>query len=77
MIGAIAGDVIGSVYEGARPMPKTFPLLSTGSRFTDDSVLTVAVTSAVLHNADYGAALRSWARRYPYAGYGGSFIARK
>ena len=74
MIGAIAGDVIGSVYEGARPMPKTFPLLSTGSRFTDDSVLTVAIASPILHGGDYGTALNAEARTYPYAGYGSAFL---
>lgn len=74
MIGAIAGDVIGSVYEGWRPQPRTFPLFSSRSRFTDDSVLTIAIASAILHGEEYGPSLRTWARRYPHAGYGGSFI---
>ena len=73
MLGAIAGDVIGSVYEG-RPIKTTdFPLFSPRSRFTDDTVLTVAVAHALLHDGDYAATLKRFARRYPDAGYGGSF----
>jgi ADP-ribosylglycohydrolase len=41
MLGAIAGDVIGSVYE-VRPVKTTrFPLFQPLCRFTDDTVLTV------------------------------------
>lgn len=73
MIGAIAGDIIGSIHEGAAPQPKDFPLFVSGSRFTDDTVLTVAVASAILSGTDYGRSLRAWGRRYPGAGYGGWF----
>lgn len=74
MIGAIAGDVIGSVREGSPPQPKDFPLFVLRSRFTDDSVLTVAVASSVRKGIGYADSLRSWGRRYPRAGYGGMFI---
>lgn len=74
MLGAIAGDVIGSVYE-RRPVKTTdFPLFGKNNRFTDDTVLTVAVAQAILEEVDYATALQSFARRYPNAGYGGSFI---
>jgi len=73
VIGAIAGDIVGSIHEGAAPKPKDFPLFVPGSRFTDDTVLTVAVASAVLGGTDYGSSLRAWGRRYPGAGYGGWF----
>nr|WP_296748755.1 ADP-ribosylglycohydrolase family protein [Thioalkalivibrio sp.] len=73
MIGAISGDIIGSVHEGAAPQPKGFPLFVPGSRFTDDTVLTVAVASAVMAGTDYADSLRKWGRRYPRAGYGGWF----
>ena len=70
MIGAIAGDMIGSVYEQF-PIKKTdFPLFKSGSHFTDDTVLTIAVADAILSGEDYSASLRKWARRYPLAGYG-------
>jgi ADP-ribosylglycohydrolase len=73
MIGAISGDVIGSVHEGAPAKPKDFPLFAPGSTFTDDSVLTVAVASAIREGIEYGTSIRRWGRRYPYAGYGGWF----
>ena len=74
MIGALAGDIIGSIYE-ARPIKtKDFPLFSKRCRFTDDSVLTVAVAKAILDGAGYEDTVREIGRRYPNAGYGGSFI---
>lgn len=73
MIGAIAGDVIGSVHEGASPQPKDFPLFVAQSRFTDDTVLSVAVANAVRTGADFSASIRHWGRLYPNAGYGGWF----
>lgn len=73
MIGAIAGDIIGSVYEGAPAPGKDFPLFIPASRFTDDTVLTIAVAQAILDGEDYGSSLRKWGRRYPNAGYGGWF----
>ena len=75
MIGAITGDVIGSVYEGAPAREKDFPLFHQYATFTDDSVLTIAVASAIMEGADYAASLRLWGRRYPDAGYGPGFNA--
>lgn len=73
MLGAIAGDIIGSVHEG-RPSPGLdFPLFVTGSRFTDDTVLTLAIGHAARCGIPYAEALRRWGRRYPDAGYGGWF----
>jgi ADP-ribosylglycohydrolase len=74
MIGAISGDIIGSVYE-ARPIKtKDFPLFHPDCRFTDDSVLTIAVAGAILTDGDYRRWIREIGRRYPHAGYGGTFI---
>jgi len=73
MIGAIAGDIIGSVYEFGRTKSKDFPLFGPGSAFTDDSVLTVAVAQAILTDGDYKRAVLDFGRRYPDAGYGGFF----
>ena len=50
MIGAIAGDIIGSVYEGNPIKTKDFPLFHPFCRFTDGTVLTVAVAHAILNN---------------------------
>lgn len=75
MLGAIAGDIIGSVYEHAPIKTKDFPLFGPHSRFTDDTVLTVAVADAILSGRSYLDAVRDFGRRYPHAGYGGSFSA--
>ena len=49
MLGAIAGDIIGSVYEGRRCTHQgDFPLFDQFCHFTDDTVLTVAVAEAVM-----------------------------
>ncbi len=74
MLGSIAGDIVGSIFE-ARPVKTVdFPLFSAGSTFTDDTVLTIAVADAILSDGDYAGALRGFGSRYPAAGYGGSFF---
>lgn len=73
MIGAIAGDIIGSVYEHRPIKTKDFPLFDDRCTFTDDTVLTVAVAEAILSGGPYVDSVRRIGRRYPYAGYGGSF----
>jgi ADP-ribosylglycohydrolase len=73
MIGAIAGDIIGSVHEFHPIKTKTFSLFGNGNTFTDDTVLTVAVADAILTGWDYGVVIAEYAERYPKAGYGGSF----
>jgi len=74
MIGAIAGDIIGSVYEAHPIKTKAFPLFHPRCRFTDDTVLTVAIADAILNQCPYLEAVRAFGRRYPHAGYGVSFI---
>lgn len=73
MLGALVGDVVGSVYEWANHRSKTFPLFSPACMFTDDSVLTVALAEAILDGTDYAAVMRAYGKRYPSAGYGGMF----
>jgi ADP-ribosylglycohydrolase len=72
MIGAIAGDIIGSVYEHYPLKIKDFPLFQPQCRFTDDTVLTIA--KAILDDRNYLKAVWEIGRKYPHAGYGGSFI---
>jgi ADP-ribosylglycohydrolase len=73
MIGAIAGDIIGSIYEFRSWKSKDFPLLGDLCAFTDDSVLTVAMAKAILDGATYREVVRDLGRKYPYCGYGKSF----
>lgn len=73
MIGAIAGDIIGSRFEWNNIKTVDFHLFAKGCRFTDDSVLTVAVADSILSGTDYAIKLKEYYRRYPDAGYGGNF----
>ena len=76
MLGAIAGDVIGSIYEADNVKTPDFgPLFCEWSHPTDDSVLTCAVAEWVLRGAghDLPDRLKAWFREFPHAGYGMSF----
>ena len=73
MFGVIAGDIIGSVHEHGMLKSADFPLFDPLSRFTDDTVLTVATAHAILSGTSYERAYRDFGRQYPDAGYGGSF----
>lgn len=73
MIGAMAGDMVGSVYEAHPIKTKDFPLFHPAGRATDDTVLTVAVAAAILKDRNYGEEVWRIGNRYPNAGYGGGF----
>lgn len=73
MIGAIAGDIVGSVYEGRPIKTKDFPLFQSGSDFTDDTVLSVAVADVLLGNGSYAELYKRYFQRYPNRGFGASF----
>ncbi|GGA01953.1 hypothetical protein GCM10008018_55190 [Paenibacillus marchantiophytorum] len=87
MLGAVIGDVIGSVFEWHNVKSTEFQLYDRFTRFTDDTVLTVAIADAVLNKTkrsnrllDYYASkrlyaykLRQYAKWYPNAGYGQKF----
>ncbi|MGX8679946.1 MAG: ADP-ribosylglycohydrolase family protein [bacterium] len=83
MYGAILGDMIGSPYEFKRKtVRKDFPLFNKYSRFTDDTVMTIAVAEALMDTRgkiddDVKKAIiktmQKWGRKYPRAGYGGMF----
>jgi ADP-ribosylglycohydrolase len=74
MIGAIAGDVIGSVHEFARTKTKQFPLFGRDCEYTDDSVLSIALADQLLHGGSYVDYLHDYFHAYPGAGYGGMFL---
>ena len=65
MLGAIAGDMIGSVYEFENRRRKDFPLFTEATTFTDDTILSVAVADVLLHGSDYAKAFKSYYWRYP------------
>jgi ADP-ribosylglycohydrolase len=53
MIGAIIGDIIGSIYEAHNIKTTDFPLFDWRCTFTDDTVLTVALAESILYGEDY------------------------
>lgn len=73
MLGAIAGDVIGSEYEWVDIKQKDFELYSPRSTFTDDTVLTIAIADGLLNQKDYAVVLKEYGCAYPHAGYGNLF----
>lgn len=76
MIGAIIGDIVGSIYEWNNIKTKEFPLFKTNCFFTDDSVLTIAVADAIEKGGtkeDFIQSIKTFGRKYPNAGYGGNF----
>ena len=73
LLGALAGDLIGSVYEFNAPKHTHFRLFTPASRITDDSVLTLAVADAILSGKSYLECIHQYAQAYPNCGYGGFF----
>lgn len=76
MLGAIAGDVIGSVYESHPVKRRGFELFTPYPSWTEDTVMTVAVAQALLTGAPYAETFRALGREHPHAGYGGFFAHR-
>ena len=79
MLGALVGDIIGSVYEFANTKSTDFELFSKNSRFTDDSVMTLAVakwlTEDKAHTLQYLInCMQELGHLHPDTGYGGRFL---
>lgn len=78
MLGAIIGDIVGSTREWHNVKTEDFELLPQGSRFTDDTVMTLAVAKWLMDDPSHKAdslvrIMQDMGRRYPNAGYGGLF----
>ncbi len=81
MLGAIIGDIVGSIYEFNNHRSKDFILLDNKCYFTDDSVMTIAIAKALLESKkDYSDLsektvyyMQNIGRLYPSSGYGGNF----
>jgi ADP-ribosylglycohydrolase len=70
MLGAITGDIVGSVYEWNNIKTTEFELFSPKCFFTDDSILTIALADAILSARNYADVMREYYHRYPNGGYG-------
>ena len=78
MLGAIIGDIVGSVYELNSIKTKYFELFKPNCQFTDDTVMTCAVADAIMNGgseANLISSMKKYGRMYPHAGYGGNFRA--
>lgn len=80
MLGAIIGDMVGSVYEFANTKRTDFPFFSERSTYTDDSIMTVAVAAWLVSDKTHSHAVLenkmvNYAEEYPHpmGGYGGGF----
>ncbi len=78
MLGAIVGDIVGSIYEWNNIKTKDFPLFQDRCFFTDDTVMTCTVAEAVMNGGkreDFIRAMKKYGRMYPDSGYGTHFAA--
>ena len=83
MLGAIIGDIVGSIYEFDNIKTKDFELFDRECFFTDDTVMSIAVAEALLDTQPGDkedeirnklvVSMKKWGREYPHAGYGGHF----
>ena len=73
VLGAVAGDIIGSVYEFHPIKSMDFRLFGKRSEWTDDTVLTIAVAETLLTGRPYKETMREFALENSDAGFGGMF----
>ena len=78
MLGAIIGDIVGSIYEFNNIRTMKFPLFTDKNFFTDDTIMTLAVAEILQNgyvndNDKVIDTLKKWGRAYPDSGYGGRF----
>ncbi|MGN1375078.1 MAG: ADP-ribosylglycohydrolase family protein, partial [Prevotella sp.] len=78
MLGAIIGDIVGSTREWRNIKTEDFELVPNGSRFTDDTVMTLAVAEWLMTDPEHRqetlvSCMQQLGRKYPYAGYGKMF----
>ncbi|AEF85984.1 ADP-ribosylglycohydrolase family protein [Treponema primitia ZAS-2] len=73
ILGAIAGDVIGSTYEFSNVKSTDFELFTRETYFTDDSVMTIAAMDVLLNKLNYTETYQKYGRIYSKRGYGGNF----
>ena len=75
LMGAICGDIMGSSYEFWRSRTKKYDFnpFPPRARFTDDTVMSIAVADWIMTGGDLSKMIQKWGRQYPNAGFGGMF----
>ena len=66
MLGAIIGDIVGSVYEFANIKTKDFEFFQPEMERTDDSILCIATADWLLHGGEVSHYYSRYALEYPY-----------
>lgn len=76
MLGALVGDIVGSIYEFDNIKTKDFEFFGRGVEYTDDSILTVATAEWLLHGGLAGSYYFRYAKKYPcpMGSYGTMFV---
>ena len=78
MLGALVGDITGSVYEFQNVKSKDFELFTPWNNFTDDSIMTLAVAKWLMEDKTHSQyhlirCMQELGKKYPDAGYGTRF----
>ena len=73
LIGAVCGDVLGSIFERKNEKSVDIELYNENSSFTDDTILTIAIADAILNEVSYESKIIEYGLKYPNRGYGSSF----
>lgn len=75
IIGAVIGDIVGSRFEfkGKTFAKHNFKIFGSSDKFTDDSIMTVAIADALMHGKDFQSSMLEWGHRYPNGGWAGGF----
>lgn len=74
IIGSVIGDIVGSRLELVKTFPKyNFKFYGSSNMFTDDTIMTVAIADALLHQKGFQETMLEWGHKYPNGGWGGSF----
>ncbi len=73
MLGAILGDIIGSIHERGGAKILDFDFYNPLCRVTDDTVMTIATAAALLGDKNYTAHYQYWGKKYLNVGYGKAF----
>ena len=78
MLGALVGEIIGSVYEFQNVKSKDFELFMPWNNFTDDSIMTLAVAMWLMEDKTHSQyhlirCMQELGKKYPDAGYGTRF----
>lgn len=78
IIGAISGDIVGSPYEWNPIKTKEFDLFSNNSKFTDDTIMTLAIANWLIKDKTSKGVLvdelKYFGNKYPNGGYGARFM---